>query len=86
MLPAHFIGIGVMGCQTGFYLTLLGEGRRAVIENALESILGGVLAADSVPYAHIDQCGHWRQHDLRAAQTVAREVLARHATWHEVIA
>lgn len=84
LLPQHLVGIGVMGCQTGFYLTLLGEGRRAVIESALEDILEGVLAAGAVPYARIDQCGHWRNHDLVRAQAVAREVLARRAAWREV--
>lgn len=84
LLPQHFVGIGVMGCQTGFYLTLLGEGRRTVIESALEEILEGVLAADVVPYARIDQCGHWRNHDLVRAQAVAREVLARRAAWRDV--
>jgi S-ribosylhomocysteine lyase len=84
LLPRHFVGIGVMGCQTGFYLTLLDEGRRAVIEGALEEILEGVLAADAVPYARVDQCGHWRHHDLARAQAVAREVLAQRAAWGDV--
>ena len=84
LLPQHFVGVGVMGCQTGFYLTLLGEGRRAVIESALEVILEGVLAADAVPYARIDQCGHWRHHDLARAQIIAREVLAQRAAWRDV--
>lgn len=84
VLPQHFIGIGVMGCQTGFYLSLLGEGRRAIIENTLAAILEGVLAADAVPYARIDQCGNWRNHDLARAQAVAREVLARRAAWREI--
>jgi len=84
LLPRHFVGIGVMGCQTGFYLTLLGEGRRAVIEGTLEAILEGVLVAEAVPYARIDQCGHWRHHDLARAQAVAREVLAQRAAWADV--
>jgi S-ribosylhomocysteine lyase len=84
LLPAHFIGVGVMGCQTGFYLTLLNEGRREVIEQALETVLYGVLGATAVPYARIEQCGHWRHHDLAAAQAVAREVLAQRAAWREV--
>ena len=84
LLPAHFIGVGVMGCQTGFYLTLLNEGRRAVIEQALESVLRGVLTASAVPYACVEQCGHWRHHDLAAAQGVARGVLARRAAWGDV--
>lgn len=84
LLGEHFIGVGVMGCQTGFYLTLLNEGRRGVIEATLETLLRGVLAADAVPYARIDQCGHWRHHDLVAAQSVAREVLARRAAWSDI--
>ncbi|CAM5260150.1 S-ribosylhomocysteine lyase [Rhodanobacter lindaniclasticus] len=84
LLPAHFIGVGVMGCQTGFYLTLLNEGRHELIEATLETILRGVLTASRVPYARIDQCGHWRNHSLAAAQAVAREVLAQRAAWSEV--
>lgn len=84
LLSRHFVGVGVMGCQTGFYLTLLGEGRRAVVESALEDILEGVLTAAAVPYARIDQCGHWRHHDLARAQAVAREVLAQRAAWRDV--
>ena len=84
LLPAHFVGVGVMGCQTGFYLTLLNEGRRRIISDSLESILNGVLEADAVPYASIDQCGHYRYHDLIRAQRIAREVLAYRAVWREV--
>lgn len=84
LLPQHFVGVGVMGCRTGFYLTLLGEGRRVVIEDALAAILEGVLVAEAVPYARVDQCGHWRHHDLARAQAVAREVLAQRAAWREV--
>lgn len=84
LLPEHFVGVGVMGCQTGFYLTLLNEGRRAVIEAAAQAILRGVLAAEAVPYAHVEQCGRWQHHDLRGAQAVAREVLAQRAAWAQV--
>lgn len=84
LLPTYFIGVGVMGCQTGFYLTLLNEGRREQIEAALETILRGVLVADAVPYACIDQCGRWQNHDLAQAQSIAREVLQRRTAWREV--
>jgi len=83
-LPRNFIGVGIMGCQTGFYLTLLGEGRRQVIEGVLESILNDVLAASEVPYARIDQCGHWQNHDLAGAQAIAGEVLAQRSRWQNV--
>lgn len=84
LLPRHFVGIGVMGCQTGFYLTLLNEGRRALVEDVLESILRGVLEATAVPYARVDQCGRWQNHDLGRAQAVARVVLERRAAWADV--
>lgn len=84
LLPRHFIGVGVMGCRTGFYLTLHNEGRRARIEDVLATILRGVLAATAVPYARIDQCGHWQDHDLARAQAVAREVLERRAAWRDI--
>lgn len=84
VLPEHFVGIGVMGCQTGFYLTLLNEGRRRIISEALETVLKGVLEAHAVPYAAIDQCGRYRNHDLIRAQRIAREVLAHRAVWRDV--
>src|SRR5574338_1521548 len=83
-LPGKFIGVGLMGCQTGFYLTLLDEGRRTAVEDVLESVLMDVLAASEVPYARVDQCGDWRNHDLAGAQSVAREVLARRSQWGNV--
>lgn len=84
LLPRHFVGVGVMGCQTGFYLTLLNEGRRALIANTLEHVLRNVLEATEVPYARVDQCGRWQNHDLGRAQAVARAVLERRAAWADV--
>lgn len=85
LLPDHFVAIGVMGCQTGFYLTLLNEGRYKVVHKALEAILEGILCADTVPYARIDQCGFHDNHDLFLAQCVAHEVLARRLHWWESV-
>lgn len=85
LLPQNFIGIGVMGCQTGFYLSLQNEGRREVIEEVLETILRGVMAAGAVPYARIDQCGRWQNHDLKRAQAIAREVLDQRAVWQDIV-
>ncbi len=84
LMPQQFIGIGVMGCQTGFYLTLRNEGRREEIEAALDAILHGILDAHAVPYACIDQCGNWQNHSLARAQAVAREVLAKRNAWREI--
>lgn len=84
-LPSNFIAVGVMGCLTGFYLTLLAEGRRLVIEATLEGVLKDVLVAQEVPYARVEQCGDHRNHDLNGAQAVAREVLAQRSQWQNVI-
>lgn len=85
LLPGRFIGVSLMGCQTGFYLTLLGEGRRQIIEDTTEAILRGVLTASAVPYARVDQCGNWRNHDLARAQAVTREILAQRSAWQNII-
>lgn len=85
LLPDNFVGVGVMGCQTGFYLTLLNEGRRPVIEDVLEAVLRGVLVARAVPYARVEQCGNWLNHDLAGARTVARELLSGRDQWRNVV-
>lgn len=85
LLPQSFVALGVMGCQTGFYLTLMGEGHRKPIEGALAAILRDMRSATQVPYANVEQCGHWRNHDLAAAQAVARQVLAKRARWRDVV-
>lgn len=81
LLPESFVSVGVMGCRTGFYLILFNEGRAAIVCDTLESILHGIGHASEVPYARIEQCGDYRNHDLAAAQAVAREVLAARVHW-----
>jgi len=82
-LPANFLSVGIMGCQTGFYLTFLNEGCASRICSCLEDILTGMQGATAVPYARIDQCGNFRNHSLERAQKVAREVLEGRSTWLE---
>ncbi len=83
-LGEHFISLGVMGCQTGFYLVLLNEGRYAVVADALARILEAMASARAVPYARIDQCGNYRNHHLGLAQRFAAELLAARTSWQEV--
>lgn len=80
-LPEHFVSVGVMGCQTGFYLVFVNEGRAQTLCAVLARILEAISHATAVPYARIDQCGHYRNHSPHAAQAVAREILARRAGW-----
>lgn len=84
-LPQNFISVGLMGCQTGFYLILFNEGRADVIMDAYERILRDVLVAAEVPYANIAQCGNYKNHSLELAQGLAKRVLEAKADWRQVI-
>ena len=82
-LPENFISVGIMGCQTGFYLIFLNEGHAAVLCDALANILTDALGAPGVPYQRIDQCGHYQNHDLKQVQDVARRLLQARPHWLE---
>lgn len=84
-MPDNFLSVGLMGCQTGFYLLLYNEGRAERIFATYEQILRDILVATEVPYANIAQCGNYRNHSLEMAQNLARRVLAARERWAEVI-
>lgn len=84
-MPKNFVSIGIMGCQTGFYLVLLNEGRAAKVCAVYETILTDMLSATQVPYANIEQCGNWQNHSLELSQGVARRVLGARANWSTIV-
>lgn len=84
-LPKNFLSIGIMGCQTGFYLVLLNEGSAGKIRETYKNILTDMLSATAVPYTNIEQCGNYQNHSLELAQNVARRVLAAEANWQTII-
>jgi S-ribosylhomocysteine lyase len=84
-MPKNFISVGLMGCQTGFYLILFNEGRAQVIRDTYETILNDILIASEVPYANIAQCGNYKNHSLEMAQALARRVLDAKANWTLII-
>ena len=84
-IPQNFLSVGLMGCQTGFYLVLYNEGRAETIRNLYETILGDVLTASEVPYANIMQCGNYKNHSLEQAKALARRVLDAKSNWHQII-
>jgi S-ribosylhomocysteine lyase len=84
-MPQNFISVGLMGCQTGFYLILLNEGRADAICGVYETILNDILKAGEVPYANIRQCGNYRNHSLEMAQSLARRVLEAKSSWRQVL-
>jgi len=83
-MPSNFLSVGLMGCQTGFYLVLYNEGSAGNIRNTYESILNDILVASEVPYANIQQCGNYKNHSLEFAQNIARRVLDAKPNWRQV--
>ena len=83
-MPQNFISIGLMGCQTGFYLILFNEGGAEKICDVYENILNDILIANEVPYANIQQCGNYKNHSLELAQTLASRVLDAKSNWRQV--
>lgn len=84
-MPQNFISIGLMGCQTGFYLVLFNEGRADTIMDTYEIILNDILVASEVPYANIEQCGNYKNHSLEMAQALARRVLKSKSNWRQIM-
>lgn len=80
------IDFSPMGCQTGFYLTLIGQPEREVLFAAIEATLNDVLTADHVPAANEVQCGWGANHSLQSAQSAAAGFLAGRAGWAKVFA
>ena len=83
-MPEHFVSVGLMGCQTGFYLILYNEGRAEKIISVYEQILNDVLKATEVPYANIEQCGNYKNHSVEMAQKLAKRVLDAKENWRQV--
>jgi S-ribosylhomocysteine lyase len=84
-IPQNFISIGLMGCQTGFYLILFNEGRADTIMDVYEKILNDILTASEVPYANIEQCGNYKNHSLELAQALARHILESKSNWRQIV-
>ncbi len=84
-LPGNFISVAPMGCQTGFYLVLLDEGHAGLICLVYEKILLDILNAHEVPYANIEQCGNYQNHNLELAQKLARYILEMKESWMQVV-
>ena len=84
-MPGNFICVAPMGCQTGFYLVLLNEGRAQKIFSVYEAVLNDILTATEVPYANIRECGHFENHNLDLAKEVARRLLESKSSWQQIV-
>ncbi len=84
-LPHAFVNVAPMGCQTGFYLVTINEGRATAICEAYQNTLLDILSATSVPYANIKDCGQHIHHNLKNAQVLAESLLACQSDWLNIM-
>lgn len=80
----NILDIGPMGCQTGYYLSLINEGDLNKVMDLVEKTLKDVLEADEVPACNEVQCGWAASHSLEGAKQLAKDMLAKRDVWHEV--
>ncbi|MBC2004353.1 S-ribosylhomocysteine lyase [Listeria booriae] len=78
------VDISPMGCQTGFYMSLINHTDYDDMLTILEKTLLDVLAATEVPACNEVQCGWATSHSLEGAQELARNFLAKKQEWPQV--
>ena len=78
----HVVDLSPMGCQTGFYLSVINHDNYDEILTILEKTAQDVLMATSVPACNEVQCGWAASHSLEGAQALAKEFLDKRAEWH----
>ncbi|WP_227394514.1 S-ribosylhomocysteine lyase [Jeotgalibacillus aurantiacus] len=81
---SNVIDIGPMGCQTGFYLSVINHDNYDEILTVLEATLNDVLKADEVPACNEVQCGWAANHSLEGAKEIATDMLAKRDEWKDV--
>lgn len=80
------IDISPMGCQTGFYISLLNEPKYQTALDLVEKTLQDVLNATEVPACNEVQCGWAANHSLSGAQALAKQLLAKRSEWEVIFA
>lgn len=78
------VDLSPMGCQTGFYLSVINHDSYDEVLDWLENTLNDVLKATEVPACNEVQCGWAANHSLEGAQQLAEEMLAKRDEWHIV--
>ena len=80
------VDLSPMGCQTGFYLSVINHDSYDDILVVLEKTLRDVLQATEVPACNEVQCGWAVYHSLEGAKQLAEEMLEKRAEWSTVFA
>lgn len=74
----EIIDLSPMGCQTGFYMSLIGEPDEATVANAWEASMKDILEVENqndIPELNVYQCGTYKMHSLEDAKEIANDVL-----------
>lgn len=80
----NVLDLSPMGCQTGFYLSIINDTTDEKVMDVIEKTLKDVLEADEVPASNEVQCGWAANHDLEGAKEIAKTMLEKRNEWHEV--
>src|SRR6185312_578832 len=80
------VDISPMGCQTGFYLSVINHEEYDEILEILEKTLEDVLVATEVPACNVVQCGWAANHSLEGAKELAKNMLVKKDEWRHVFA
>ena len=75
-----------MGCQTGFYFTVINHDDYDEVLDIIEKTLKDVLQATEVPACNEVQCGWAASHSLEGVKEIARKMLAKRDEWKQVFA
>ena len=78
------VDISPMGCQTGFYLSLINHDNYEDVLDLVEKVLEDVVQAKEVPACNEVQCGWAASHSLEGAHQLAQDMLAKKDEWNEV--
>lgn len=82
----YVVDLSPMGCQTGFYLSLINHTDYDEVLDILEKTFNDVLNATEVPACNEVQCGWAASHSLEGAKELAKEMLAKRAEWKTIFA
>ncbi|MFD0944002.1 S-ribosylhomocysteine lyase [Savagea faecisuis] len=80
----QIVDLSPMGCQTGYYLSVLNESDEEAVFQLVENVLQDVLNATEVPACNEVQCGWAASHSLEGAKELAEDMLAHRDEWHEI--
>ena len=78
------VDLSPMGCQTGFYLSVINHDNFEEILEILEKTLQDVLQATEVPACNEVQCGWAASHSLEGAKEIASDMLAKKDEWRQI--